>query len=416
MALPRFTWGELDSETFTQRLSHAYSTVVHWRRNIFSIPSGNAGTAFVTELSRLFCAYAVGSALESVALKAAMTMCALLLQKPSRSSKAKDHVACLERRMATCKAEDLNELLEEGLTIQRGLLTAKPKQCCEDEKVQRAFMSEMSKGNTRAALHSLSKENKGLHLADSVPAANGEYTSVLDILRSKHPVGSMPSEVAMVEGAQNPPLALLQRMLKIRWLLKTSQLVFYNHLIFNIRCNKAKLTTLSLHIQPSIRTVQGYRIVEQASKKFLQERIHLTHFRRSTLKSLKDCPDIVVLHTDKGNTTVVVDTKDYEQKISELLEDSVYKKISKDPTATWERKVMNELKKLSDESLIEPGLCDRLRPTASRPPKFYGLPKIHKPDISLRPIVLCIRSPTFNLAKYVTRSISPLCGKNTFIC
>ena len=208
MALPRFTWGELDSETFTQRLNHAYSTVVHWRRNIFSIPSGNAGAGFVTELSRLFCAYAVGSALESVALKAAMTMCALLLQKPSHSSKAKDHVACLERRMATWKAGDLNELLEEGLTIQRRLLTAKAKQCCEDERVWRAFVSEMSKGNTRAALRSLSKENKGsvLHLADSVPAANGEYTSVLDILRSKHPVGSMPSEVAMVEGAQNPPM------------------------------------------------------------------------------------------------------------------------------------------------------------------------------------------------------------------
>jgi len=49
-------------------------------------------------------------------------------------------------------------------------------------------MSEMSKGNTWAALRSLSKENKGslLHLADSVPAVNGEYTSVLDILRSKH--------------------------------------------------------------------------------------------------------------------------------------------------------------------------------------------------------------------------------------
>ena len=134
------------------------------------------------------------------------------------------------------------------------------------------------------------------------------------------------------------------------------------------------------------------------------------------LKSLKDCSDIVVLHTDKGNTTVVMDTKDYEQKISELLEDSVYKKLNKDPTATWERKVMNELKKLSDESSIEPGLRDRLRPIASRPPKFYGLPKIHKPDIPLHPIVSCIRSPTFNLAKYVTRSISPLCGKNTFIC
>ena len=130
-----------------------------------------------------------------------------------------------------------------------------------------------------------------------------------------------------------------------------------------------------------------------------------------SLKSLKDCPDIVVLRVDKGNTTVVMDTKDYEQKISELLEDSVYKKLNKDPTATWERKVMNELKKLSDKSLIELGLRDRLRPTAYRPPKFYGLSKIHKPDVPLRPIVSYIGSPTYNLAKYVTRLISPLCGK-----
>ena len=106
-----------------------------------------------------------------------------------------------------------------------------------------------------------------------------------------------------------------------------------------------------------------------------------------------------------------MDTKDYEQKISELLEDSVYKKLNKDPTATWERKVMNELKKLSDESSIEPGLRDRLRPIASRPPKFYGLTKIHKPDVPLRPIASCIGSPTYNLAKYMTRLISPLCGK-----
>ena len=99
-------------------------------------------------------------------------------------------------------------------------------------------MSEMSKGNTRAALHSLSKENKGLHLADSVPAANGEYTSILDILRSKHPVGSMPSEVAMVEDAQNPPLALLQRMLKIRWLLKRANLCFITILFSTFAATK----------------------------------------------------------------------------------------------------------------------------------------------------------------------------------
>jgi len=59
---------------------------------------------------------------------------------------------------------------------------------------------------------------------------------------------------------------------------------FSNHLIFNIRCSKAKLTPLSLRIQPPIRTGKGYRIAEQASKKFLQERIRLAHFKKSTLK------------------------------------------------------------------------------------------------------------------------------------
>jgi len=42
---------------------------VHWRRNLFNIPSGKVEVAFVNELSRLFWAYAESSALEGVALK-----------------------------------------------------------------------------------------------------------------------------------------------------------------------------------------------------------------------------------------------------------------------------------------------------------------------------------------------------------
>ena len=135
MAPSRFLWGDLDSETFILRLNSAYSTIVHWKRNIFAIPSGKVGTTFVNELSRLFRAYAVGSTLESVALKAALTMCPLLLQKPSRSSKSKDHIACLE---------ELHHPAPTDLP--------KNKECNEDESVRRAFVKKMSTGNTRAAL------------------------------------------------------------------------------------------------------------------------------------------------------------------------------------------------------------------------------------------------------------------------
>ena len=207
MASPIFTWGDLDAETFTQRLNLAYSTVIHWRRNIFAIPTGNAGTAFVRELSRLFRAYATGSALESVALRAAMTICVLLLQKPSRLSKSKDHVACLERRMGPWRAGDLDELLQEGLTIQRRLINSKRKPCSEIEKIRRVFVKEMSKGNTKAALRSLSKDNRGsvLRLSDIVSSPEGAHASVLDTLKAKHPPGGSPTEDSIVNGAHNPP-------------------------------------------------------------------------------------------------------------------------------------------------------------------------------------------------------------------
>ena len=50
---------------------------------------------FTSELARLFRAYGEGSGLEPIALKAAMVMPALLLQKPHSSSKAREHVVCL---------------------------------------------------------------------------------------------------------------------------------------------------------------------------------------------------------------------------------------------------------------------------------------------------------------------------------
>lgn len=86
MPPPRFSWGEIDSEAFIQQLNNAYTEVTHWRRNIFTIPTGKAGKEFVRELSRLFRGYAEASALESIALKAASVLCILLLQKPSQSS------------------------------------------------------------------------------------------------------------------------------------------------------------------------------------------------------------------------------------------------------------------------------------------------------------------------------------------
>ena len=89
-ALPQFNPMSSDSATrntrtgqeFSDDINDAYSKIVHWKHNLFMIPSGAQCKRFVGELARLFNAFASESALEVFAIKAAMTMPALLLQKP----------------------------------------------------------------------------------------------------------------------------------------------------------------------------------------------------------------------------------------------------------------------------------------------------------------------------------------------
>ena len=47
------------------------------------------------------------------------------------------------------------------------------------------------------------------------------------------------------------------------------------------------------------------------------------------------------------------------------------------------------------------------------PPRIYGLPKIRKPQVPLRPIVSCIGAPSYKFSKYIASVISPLAGKTS---
>ena len=186
MADPVFTWGELDSTQFTDNLNAAFAEAVHWKMNVFRVPYGKAGKSFVSELARLFKAFATSSALESVALKAATLMPILLLQKPARKSKAKDHITRLERRLDTWREGDLNELLREGRTIQQRISKTSPS--FNNEQISRSFANLMFQGKTKAALRLLSEQSKGgvLHVDDPIETENGQR-KVRDILLEKHP-------------------------------------------------------------------------------------------------------------------------------------------------------------------------------------------------------------------------------------
>ena len=55
----------------------------------------------------------------------------------------------------------------------------------------------------------------------------------------------------------------------------------------------------------------------------------------------------------------------------------------------------------------------RLYPTGAVPPKYYGLPKVHKPGMPLRPIISSIGSITHSTAKELARIIKPLAVRSS---
>ena len=62
----------------------------------------------------------------------------------------------------------------------------------------------------------------------------------------------------------------------------------------------------------------------------------------------------------------------------------MYSTVKRDPTVKVENSITNILKSLRSEGHIDDKLCDFLTPRYSSPPQMYGLPKVHKDDISMR--------------------------------
>ncbi|XP_068674426.1 uncharacterized protein [Montipora foliosa] len=104
-----------------------------------------------------------------------------------------------------------------------------------------------------------------------------------------------------------------------------------------------------------------------------------------------------------------MDRKDYDDKVQQMLSDQgTYKILDKDPTQRTERKLNEKLANLKRENKISDSLYNELRSSDGLPPRFYGLPKIHKPGYPLRPIVSFIDSPTYMLSKHLAQILRPL--------
>ena len=128
-----------------------------------------------------------------------------------------------------------------------------------------------------------------------------------------------------------------------------------------------------------------------------------------SLKNLSSKKDVVFIKPDKGNGVVVMDHSDYVNKINDILSDhSKFKILDTDPTEQRESKLQRFLYRLHKKGSLDESTYGLIRPTGSTPSQLYGLPKVHKVGVPLRPIISQIGSYTYQLAKFLVPILSPL--------
>lgn len=133
----------------------------------------------------------------------------------------------------------------------------------------------------------------------------------------------------------------------------------------------------------------------------LQHKVLLTKKFLSTHK-------LLLTISDKGNNTVCLRTDDYIMKAERLLSDTdTYKLLKSNPIHTLRNLSKNIYNDWNTKKYFPRKLTKfDLSFTNCTLSRFYALPKTHKPNWPLRPIISSITDPTYYLAKCLSDHLS----------
>ena len=168
-----------------------------------------------------------------------------------------------------------------------------------------------------------------------------------------------------------------------------------------------ELTSIQLQVASEIRSIAN--TVRRKAPMELKQ-ISGEH-RRSfqVLQSLAKDRSIVITKPDKGRGVVVMNRCDYLQKMHTIVDDtSTFRRIDTDTTISNEDRLTNILRRLKKEGFITEGEYSLARPVGSMPARLYGLPKLHKTGIPMRPVMAATKTVGYGLGKVLTRRLDDL--------
>ncbi len=115
---------------------------------------------------------------------------------------------------------------------------------------------------------------------------------------------------------------------------------------------------------------------------------------------------------DKGNGVVILNKDDYNKKMDEILSNtSKFELLNNDAiklTLKRESQVKTLLKRLKSNNCIKERIYNELYPTGTHIGILYGLPKIHKSSIPLRPSLSSINHYSYKIAKFFIPFLTPI--------
>jgi hypothetical protein len=100
---------------------------------------------------------------------------------------------------------------------------------------------------------------------------------------------------------------------------------------------------------------------------------------------------------------VLLDKKKYIEKMNVILGDtSKFRPVDpSDNSKEMEKTVIMELSSLKASGVLIAEMVARLKEIGSKMPRLYGLPKLHKENIPLRPILSMCNSAQHKLAQWL---------------
>jgi hypothetical protein len=134
---------------------------------------------------------------------------------------------------------------------------------------------------------------------------------------------------------------------------------------------------------------------------------------RETIEDLNKCNGIkkkleenssLALKADKSNAVVIMTKEDYIKKTEDFIRDNNFRELQRDPTEKYQKELTDAVKKCT--KVITEECRPKMNILNSKAPVMKGIPKIHKKNVPIRPLVNFKCAPTYNVSKLLSARLN----------